>query len=288
MRPLFIINPISGTRSKQSLPDLIRRHTSPDLGSPEIVSTQHKGHGTELAREAASAGYEVVVAVGGDGTVNEIASGLRDTNTALGILPIGSGNGLARTVGIPMNISKALQLLNTARPTAIDYGLENGHPFFCTCGTGFDAIISHNFAQQNKRGLLTYIKTMFPTYARYSPQHVVIDTPDAHIDTTAFFVTVANAGQWGNNAYVAPQADLQDGLLDICIMSRMPVYEIPVAVFNMFTRRMDRDLFMTTLKASALSITRDEPGPFHYDGEPNTEPARVDISVVKHGLKICR
>lgn len=285
-RILFIINPISGTRNKLSLPGLIAQHIDSKRYSWEITNTKCKGDGTHLAKEAAEAGYDVVVAVGGDGTVNEVASGVRDSQTAFGILPIGSGNGLARTVGIPMNTVKAIELLNTASPTSIDYGLINGHPFFCTCGTGFDAVISHRFAQQKKRGLLTYIKTMFPTYANYHPEHIVINAKGIHVDTNAFFVTVANAGQWGNNAYVAPQADLQDGVLDICIMSKMPIYEIPIAVFNMFTRRMDKDLFMTTLKASSLSITRENAGPFHFDGEPNSEPAKVDISVVNRGLKI--
>lgn len=284
-RVIFVINPISGTHSKAQLPDLIKSEVSGGF-SVEIAQTACKGDGTRIAAEAAASGYDVVVAVGGDGTVNEVACGVRDTQTALAILPIGSGNGLARTLGVPMNLNKALQLINTAAPVSIDYGMVDDHPFFCTCGTGFDAIISHRFAQQKKRGLITYIKTMFPTYATYKPQHVVIDGEGIHVDTRAFFVTVANAGQWGNNAYVAPQADLQDGLLDICIMSRMPVYEIPIAVFNMFTHRMDKDLFMTTLRAPKVSIARDEAGPFHFDGEPNISPAKVEVSLVSKGLRV--
>lgn len=283
---LFIINPISGTRSKKSLPDLIHNAIDKSIYLADIALTSCKGDGKRLACNAVSDCYDIVVAVGGDGTVNEVASGVRDSGTALGILPIGSGNGLARTLGVPMNVEKAINLINAAPTCFIDYGVMNGKPFFCTCGTGFDAEISHRFAMQHSRGLMTYIKTMLPAYATYKPQHVVLKGDKIDIDTHAFFVTVANAGQWGNNAYVAPHADLTDGMLDVCIMSKMPIYEIPMAVFNMFTHRMDKDLFMTTLRAEKLIVTRDSDGPFHFDGEDNIEPAQVSVSIVKQGLKV--
>ena len=167
---LALINPISGNDSKQYLPELIRSKLNSDLFDMEIRFTQRANHASQLSKEAAEKGYYGVIAVGGDGTVNEVASALRDTNTALAIIPNGSGNGLARHLGIPMNIEKAIEIINENHIDALDYCTANNYPFFCTCGVGFDAQVSANFAKSGKRGPFNYLKSTVTEYLHYRSQ----------------------------------------------------------------------------------------------------------------------
>ncbi len=282
----FIINPISGTNDKHALPDLIRKELNPFLFEPEIVFTQYRGHGLELSKAFVAAGFDYVVAVGGDGTVNEIARGLTDTNVALGIIPVGSGNGLARHLSIPMNTKHAIVQLNHSEVIKMDYGVVNGQPFFCTCGTGFDAYVSTEFAKSKNRGVMTYIEKMITGYFNYKSQnyHLVGDGID--LKDKAFVITFANASQWGNNAYIAPQASVQDGMLDISIMSNFPIIAIPSIALQLFTKTIDKDLFVTTLRTNEITLFRDETGPFHYDGEPYEEGKEVHIKIVHEGLNV--
>jgi len=282
----FVINPISGTSSKNSIPDLIHKELNHHIFEPEIVYTTHRGHGRELSKSFVDAGFDSVVAVGGDGTVNEIARGLIHSNTSLGIIPAGSGNGLARHLAIPVNTKHAIHLLNHSEPIKIDYGIVNEQPFFCTCGTGFDAYVSTEFAKSQNRGVMTYIEKMITGYFNYKSQnyHLVGDGID--LKDKAFVITFANASQWGNNAYIAPQASVQDGMLDISIMSSFPIIAIPTLALQLFTKTIDKDLFMTTLRSNGITLYRDEPGPFHFDGEPYEEGREVKIKVVPDGLNV--
>lgn len=282
----FIINPISGTNNKKQLPDLILNELNTTIFDPEIVFTEYKGHGRVLSAKFAAAGFDYVVAVGGDGTVNEIGRGLINTNAALGIVPAGSGNGLARHLSIPMNTKQAIQQLNYSEAIKIDYGVVNEQPFFCTCGTGFDAYVSTEFAKSKNRGVMTYIEKMITGYFNYKSQnyHLVGDGID--LKDKAFVITFANASQWGNNAYIAPQASVQDGMLDISIMSNFPIIAIPTIALQLFTKTIDNDLFVTTLRTNEITLYRDETGPFHYDGEPYEEGRVVHIKMVQEGLNV--
>lgn len=282
----FIINPISGTGRKEQLPDLIQRELNYELFEPEIVFTERRGHGTKLAADFVAKGYDVVVAVGGDGTVNEIARSLIHTDTTLGIVPIGSGNGLARHLGIPMNTSKAIENLNHSEQIFIDYGLVNEKPFFCTCGTGFDAYVSLEFAKGKRRGIISYIEKMITGYFNYKPQNCHLVGKGIDLKSKAFVITFANAAQWGNNAYIAPQASVQDGKLDISIMSNFPIIAIPSIALQLFTKTIDKDFFVSTLRTKEVTLTRDEPGPFHYDGEPYEEGLHIHIKIVHEGLRV--
>ncbi len=282
----FIINPISGTIRKESLPDLIRQELNAELFETEIVFTEYRGHGTILAKSLIEQKFDYIVAVGGDGTVNEIAQALTHTNCSLGIIPIGSGNGLARHLGIPMNTRKAIQQLNQSEPIFIDYGIVNGKPFFCTCGTGFDAYVSTEFAKGHRRGIMSYIEKIITGYFSYKSQNYHILGNGIDLQTKAFVLTFANASQWGNNAYIAPQASVQDGKLDISIMSNFPIIAIPTLALQLFTKTIDKDLFMTTLRSDEITLTRDESGPFHYDGEPYEEGKEISIKTIPDGLKV--
>ncbi|MBP6610033.1 MAG: diacylglycerol kinase family lipid kinase [Paludibacter sp.] len=282
----FIINPFSGTNNKNQLPELIVKELDNTVFDSRIIFTDYKGHGKKLATEFVAAGYDYVIAVGGDGTVNEIASGLIDTHVGLGIIPAGSGNGLARHLSIPMNTKSAIQQLNHSELIKMDYGRVNGQPFFCTCGTGFDAYVSTEFAKSQNRGVMTYIEKMITGYFNYKSQHYHLVGSGIDLKDTAFVITFANASQWGNNAYIAPQASVQDGMMDISIMSNFPIFAIPTLALQLFIKTIDKDLFVSTLRTNEITLFRDEDGPFHYDGEPYQEGKKVHIKMVKDGLNV--
>ncbi|HLP05518.1 MAG TPA: YegS/Rv2252/BmrU family lipid kinase [Paludibacter sp.] len=282
----FIINPNSGVKKKRDLPGLIQKGLNAELFSPEIVFTQYRGHGTELASEFVSHKFKYIVAVGGDGTVNEVARALVHTSCTLGIIPIGSGNGLARHLGIPTDVVKAISNLNCSESIHIDYGLVNGRPFFCTCGSGFDAYVSTEFAKGKRRGIMSYIEKIITGYFSYKSQNCQLKGKGIDLTAKAFVLTFANASQWGNNAYIAPQASVQDGQMDISIMSNFPIIAIPSLAIQLFTKTINKDLFMTTMRSDEILLTRDEPGPFHYDGEPYEEGKEIHVKMVPDGLKV--
>ncbi len=284
----FIINPISGTQQnvKRKLPKLIEKELDHKQWLQNIVFTEYAGHATELARQFATMGFDAVVAVGGDGTVNEVAQGLRDTQTALGILPMGSGNGFARHLHIPMQPVKAIQMLNHSESIYCDYGLANDRMFVTTCGTGFDALIAYQFAKAGKRGLKTYVEHVVKDLLTYKSQtyHIVGDGLD--ITHKAFLITFANASQWGNDAYIAPKASIQDGKMDICMMSSSALLGAPGLALRLFTKNIDNSLFMDTAKAQDITLYREEETPFHIDGDPVKMAKDIHIRIVEDGLKV--
>lgn len=282
----FIINPISGTKNKEQLPSIIEEELDKELFDAEVVFTEYRGHGTLLARDFIEKGIKYIVAVGGDGTVNEVATALVHTEASLGIVPIGSGNGLARHLEIPMVVKKAVRQLNFSESIKIDYGLINRQAFFCTCGTGFDAYVSMEFAKGSKRGIVSYLEKIVKGYFSYKPQHYRIKGKDIDIETEAFLLTFANASQWGNNAYIAPRASLQDGKLDLSILSKFPIIAIPTLAFELFTKMLDKDFNVSSLQTNEITLIRENPGPFHYDGEPYEEGKEINIKIVPAGLNV--
>lgn len=282
----FIINPVSGNNPKKDFPKIITEHLDDSIFDVETVFTEYRFHGRTLTEQFVKAGYYAVVAVGGDGTVNEVARSLRHTHTALGIIPAGSGNGLARHLKIPMNVKKAVEHLNHAEPILMDYGLVNEQPFFCTCGTGFDAYVSTEFAKGKHRGIRTYLENIIKGFFKYKPEHYHLQGDGIDLKVKAFILTFANASQWGNNAYIAPQASVQDGKMDISILSNLPLISIPSLAIQLFTKTIDKDFLMTTLRTESVKLYRNAPGPFHYDGEPYEEGKKITIKMVPDGLRV--
>lgn len=224
-RTCFILNPNAGPNRRHDLPALIARHLGGQAGLDYAVwPTQYAGHAVELARQAAAEGFRVVVAVGGDGTINEVGRGLLGTGAALGIVPQGSGNGLARHLGVPLSVPAALRRLRAPTFSRIDVGHINGRAFFCTAGLGFDAHVSQHFALAGTRGLLTYLRVTLREYRRFRPVAVraTFDHRPDLLETNCYVLAFANASQYGNNAYIAPHADLRDGLLDVCLIDALP------------------------------------------------------------------
>lgn len=282
----FLINPISGTLNKRRIPKLIDSLLDHTQWNAKVDFTEYKGHGTELAQQYARLGFEAVVAVGGDGTVNEVATGLKGTSTAMGILPIGSGNGFARHLGIPLRLPRAIELINHSEVIRVDYGEVNGKPFFCTCGTGFDALISEHFATAGKRGISMYLQQIAKDVLQYTPEHYRIVGDGIDMETDAFLITFANANQWGNAAYIAPQASLQDGLMDVAILTPFPLPAVPNLVMHLFAKTLDKSLFMHTLRAQNLTLYRESAAPFHCDGDPVEMGKEVKLRIVADGLAI--
>lgn len=283
---LFIMNPISGTASKAGIPDIIEAHLDRELFDYDIKLTEYANHAAELAKQAVSENVDIVVAVGGDGTVNEVARSLVHTQTALGIIPCGSGNGLARHLMIPMNIRKAIQIINVCEIHDLDYGIINGHPFFCTCGMGFDAFVSMKFAEAGKRGPITYVQKVLEEGVKYEPETYEIQDGNGSIKYKAFLISCANASQYGNNAYIAPQASMSDGLMDVIIMEPFDFIEAPQISIDMFNKTLDKSSKIKTFRTKDLHIHRSRPGVIHYDGDPVMADADVDVQLQEKGVKM--
>ncbi len=286
----FIINPVSGAKKQQdikrTLPGCLSQILDSTQWSVSIAQTEYAGHATLLAQQYATQGFDAVVAVGGDGTVNEIACGLRDTQTAMAILPMGSGNGLARHLHIPMDVNKAIDLLNHCEPMRIDYGLANDRLFVCTCGTGFDATVAERFAGNTRRGFMTYIRTVIRLVFTYRSLSYHITGEGLDETHRAFLITFANANQWGNEAIIAPKANLQDGKMDIMIMSPNALWgSLPLAV-RLFAGNIDRSPMIQTLRAGDILLQRECAAAFHIDGDPVQIGQDIRIRIVKAGLSV--
>lgn len=285
---LAIINPISGTGSKTSIPMLLAEaYQETDL-QLFVTYTKEGGHAYELARQAVEQGYEYVIAVGGDGTVNEIAKALIYTDTALAIIPKGSGNGLARALGMPMRERSAIDAILQGSVHVIDCCKANGRPFFCTCGMGFDAQVSKQFAEAPFRGPLTYFATMVDKYINFKPELYRISIEDGQEvwETEAFIVAGANASQYGNNAYIAPNASMTDGMIDLIVLRPFGGLKAPQVALQLFTKRLESSNLQDSFKVSRAIIERSKAGPVHLDGEPIEMGTRLEIEVVPASIKV--
>ncbi len=247
----------------------------------------HMGHATALAKEAVEEKFNVVVAVGGDGTMNEVAQALMYTQTHLAVVPFGSGNGLARHLGIPMDTLASLQLINNSRVILADACTVNGQPYFCTSGVGFDAHIGYLFAESTSRGFSTYAKTTLREFTNYTAQSYGLWVDGKYVeDTHAFMITFANASQYGNNAYIAPQASIEDGYMDVCIMRPFPFWAVPLIAFRIFNKTADKLPWWSTYRCKTAKVQRKEGGVIHLDGEPGNAGPEVDFAVVPHVLHV--
>ena len=286
MKVTFIMNPIAGSVKKNGIPKLIDKYIDKDRFEYNIMYTERAGHAETLARKSADSGSDIVVAVGGDGTINEVGRGLIGTDTALSILPCGSGNGLARHLSIPVNIRKSIEILNACEIHALDYCTINDHPFFCTCGMGFDAFISQKFAMSKKRGPLKYLEEVLSEGLRYQPELYQIEDESGHHRYQAYLVTCANASQYGNNAYIAPRASMSDGLIDVIVMEPFSFIEAAQVSFDLMNKTLDKNSKVKTFKAKRITISRQGEGPVHFDGDPMIMGDRLEVAVVEHGIKV--
>ena len=253
---------------------------------PEVIYTERAGHAVEIAALKAKEEAFAVVAIGGDGTINEIARSLVHTKTALGIIPCGSGNGLARHLQIPMDAKKAINIINEGLIDIIDYGKINDVPFFCTCGVGFDAFVSLQFSKAGRRGPLIYLEKTLLESLKYKPETYELEMDGSTLRYKAFLIACGNASQYGNNAYITPQATLNDGLLDVTILEPFTVLDVPALSFQLFNKTIDQNSRIKTFRCKTLRIHRSKQGVIHFDGDPMIMGENIDVNIIKRGLQV--
>ena len=283
---VFVVNPISGTQGKKAILKWIEDRLDRSIYDYSIVKTEYAGHATQIAAAAVQDKVDIVVAIGGDGTINEIARSLVHTSTALGIIPCGSGNGLARHLRIPMEPKGAIDVLNKGYNVCIDYGKINNIPFFCTCGVGFDAFVSLKFADSGKRGLLTYLENTLHESLTYEPETYEIENEEGTVKYKDFLIACGNASQYGNNAYIAPQASLTDGLMDVTIMEPFTVLDVPSLSFQLFNKTIDQNSRIKTIRAKKIKIHRINEGVVHFDGDPLMASKELEVEIIPSGLNV--
>jgi diacylglycerol kinase (ATP) len=279
----FIINPNSGTGKSKRIPDLIHAYFPKTNHSYRIRFTEFAGHAKQIVVEEIALGATVIVAVGGDGTVNEVASCLIHSHVALGIVPTGSGNGLARHLHIPMDASKALKVIADQHVIRIDSGEVNGLPFFCTAGIGFDATVAERFSKIKGRGFINYIKACLSEYRAHKPE--IINDSENNV-YQGFLLTVCNANQYGNNAFICPSALLNDGKLDLVQVSPLSFFELPIFLFRLLAKTLRQNKQYLHHPFSTLTLKRKESGPLHIDGDPVAYSSELVFRCVPKSLNI--
>jgi len=287
-RIAFILNPISGTGNKQTVWEDIKKEfdQSPDF-DVVLYETQYAGDGYEQTKRFAAEGYDAVVAIGGDGTVNEVGRGLMHSQTVMGIIPMGSGNGLARHLRIPMNYKKALKIIRNFHTQPIDAAQINDKTFFCTAGIGFDALISYMFNKSGKRGIGKYVEISALQYLQYAPQEYSLYIDGQKFERKAFLITFANASQWGNNAYVAPQAHASDGLLDVVVWKNFPQLAMPFMLPRLFNKSLHKSSYVDTFRGQHIEVERSKnTDVVHYDGEASVMGKTLHVQVLPLAVKV--
>lgn len=284
---LFVINPKAGTKHKGDFIDQASLHLDQSLFTPEWLYTECQGHAGALAAEARRKGIPYVVAVGGDGTINECASSLVGSDTALGIVPMGSGNGLARDLRIPLDPVKAVQMLNHHKRKAIDCGLANGHHFFCTCGVGFDAYISERFSRNKQRGLIGYLRSIVEEFMQYENQEYHLSVSGVQHTYKAFSITFANAGQFGNNAFISPHADIRDGELDLCVVRDYPKHLGLSLGLRLFNKSIHKSRYVKITRLQQAVVHCPKNSYYHRDGEvAKLDGGTLKVSILPQALLV--
>lgn len=281
----FVINPNAGVKKKINIIEFIKTHFPKNIPYDFIV-WKNKDDFNIVKQQILEGNYSIVVACGGDGTVNQVASVVAHTTMALGIFPLGSGNGLARSNNIPLNLHKALHIIKKAQVKKIDGALINDHSFFCTAGIGFDALIANEFATSTKRGFVTYFKTTLKEFFGYRPNDYKITIDGRIIETKAFLITVANAGQWGNDVYIAPEAELNDGILNVSILKPFSKFAILMIGIKLFSKKIHFSTYLISEKGKQINIEFDGQLPVHFDGEPLLVKDKLSIHVMPLALNI--
>ena len=282
----FIVNPFSGRKPHQHISEIIQSGVDQEKYEFEICLTEYSGHARKLSEAAVESGTNIVVAVGGDGTINEVSSQIIHTKTILGIIPIGSGNGLARHLGIPISVKKALQLINKCNISSIDTASINGKPFVSIAGIGFDALVAREFSKNGKRGFLSYLRIITKEYRAYKSGNYVIDFDDGtQIKTAALFISFANSNQFGYNTSIAPNAKLDDGKLDVCIVQKPRILAMPLIANLLFLKQIHKSPLVEIIPSSGLTVKRSKQL-INLDGEAVKLKKKLTIKVNPLSLRI--
>ena len=283
---LFIINPISGTGKKKVVEKLLNEYIDSSKIEYDIKYTERAGHATVIAKEVVqSNSYKGVVAVGGDGSVNEVAQGLIGSEVELGIIPAGSGNGFARHLGIPLNFKDAIKCINTTNSKYVDTGQINKEKFVGVAGVGFDAYISKKFDESPSRGFWTYFKLTVKEFITYKEREYIVNYDGKKVILKAFMLCFCNSSQWGNDAYIAPNANCQDGFLRMIVVRKLPVLSVPLFAYKLFKKKVDSSRFYKEFKVKSVFLKQSEKL-IHIDGEPLDFSDELEVSVQANSLKV--
>lgn len=286
LRVRFIRNSRAGP-TRRKIGAEIRRRLPLETVDYDVVWTKGPGHAVLLARAAAAEGIDVVVAVGGDGTVNEVGRGLMGAPaTAMGIIPTGSGNGFARHLGVPLSVRKALERLPHGEVRTIDVGRINGRPFFCTAGLGFDALVSRKFADSKVRGLPTYVRATLEAYGAYTAPRVRLRHDDVDMPCDCYVLAFANASQYGNNALIAPLADVSDGYLDVCLIESMSLPRAIRVLRGLVMGDLPKSRAIRYARSQKIRVEAPEPVGFHVDGDYAGEASAFDVDIIPSALRV--
>lgn len=263
----IVINPISGVGKQKLIEPLIQKHLNTTLFEYEIIYTERPGHIIEMAQNAAKDNIDIFAVVGGDGSVNEAAKGLKNSNTAMAIIPSGSGNGLARHLKIPMDLEDAIKTMNRLQFQKIDTVDLNNETFVNIAGIGFDAHIAHEFAKFGKRGFSSYVKVVMRELPKFKRQKVSIFINGEQLERDVFLMSFANGSQYGNNATIAPGADLTDGLLNVIVLKKISVVGFIPMVYQLFYNKAENSSYIEIFKTTKLEVIQQQTIA-HLDGEP--------------------
>ena len=288
----IIINPISGLKKKGLDKFKVLLNSDLDLNryEPEIFVTKYAGHAGEITTQGLESGVRYFLVAGGDGTVNEVASIIVGTDAILGILPSGSGNGLAHHLKIPVNIPKAISVFNGGEVLRIDTCTVNDIFFASIAGIGFDAKVARQFAKSRRRGFFTYARIVFKEYFLYKSRDYVLKYDGKEIYTSAFFISFANSSQFGYNTRIAPNASITDGLIDICVVTKPPLVALPGITQLLVRQNIGNSKYMEITRASKIYVSRKKGKMVNVDGEPikmkkelmiENQPASLNIVVPK-------
>lgn len=282
LKTRFIVNLRSG-RASRVLPHVTRFAAG---HGADVVLTERARHAGELAQRALDDGCTLVVAVGGDGTLNETAGALIGTSATFGLIPCGSGDGLGRHLGIHGPVAKALGILDHGQPRLIDTGLADGHPFFTVAGLGFEAEIAQRFNRLRQRGFLRYVTTIARALREWEPQHYAFTYPDGRDEIRAFTLAVANSDQYGNQARVAPAARVDDGLLDLCAVPPVNGWNALPLLRRLFNGTMANAPGAVLRRATRFEVQRRAPGLLHTDGEVHEAGSTVVFEIRPASLRV--
>lgn len=282
----FIINPISGNNKNSNVAELIEKTIDKTKYSCDFRNTEYTKHATQLAQDAVNENIDIVVAVGGDGTVNEVSKALIGTNVRFGIIPSGSGNGLGRFLKIPLKVEKAIKIINNSRQFSMDAIQINDEYSVNVAGLGFDAHISHLFANFGQRGFKSYLKLILREYPKYKPQKYNLKIDGQLFEKEAFLISFANSSQFGNNAHIAPLAEINDGLIDICVLKQFPAWRSLFISILLYSRGLTKSKYYEVKKAKEIEIINQSQLWAHIDGDPIVFNENVKIKILPESLRV--
>ena len=283
---LFIINPKSGIGKYKLLGSYIEKTLDKNRFEYKISYTKFAGHGTKLAKDAVEKNFDIVVASGGDGSINEISKGLIGSETLLGIIPVGSGNGLAHHLQIPINPIEAIEVINRLKTINIDTAFINEKLFVSIAGIGFDALVAKKYTKVKRRGFLSYFKIIAKEYPKYKPRKYLINIDGKELTRTALFISFANSDQFGYNTSIAPKAKIDDGLIDVCIVKKVPVIEMPFLAHLLYWKQIDKSKFIETIKGKIIIIKQEKKATVNIDGDPVKLKKDIEVKINPLSLKI--